>query len=368
MKAVVLLLFAGLGVNNLSGAESQLVKLDSADSKESAVSAVISKSTKNADIKATAESTANAVNAINANSTDKCLLNAIKQATPEHTVGDLRQSCAVKAPTLVKLRVGLEKQASKNPFAILPHKPNFVLPASVTSINQTPYIGTPVGAKLDDVEIKFQVSLKYLAMQDLIFEDLDLQFAFTTTSWWQAYNSAISAPFRETNYEPEVILNYHHAWSLLGLPVEQTSLSFNHQSNGQTGQLSRSWNRVILGFIFAPTKNMLWGFRTWYRLPEDKKISALDPAGDDNPDIEKFMGYGELGALWNISDKHSLEFMLRNNLRSDNRGAIQLGWSFPINDRLQGYVEYFNGYGESLIYYNHHAQRLGIGFKLTNWL
>ena len=174
MKAVVLLLFAGLGVNNLSGAESQLVKLDSADSKESAVSAVISKSTKNADIKATAESTANAVNAINANSTDKCLLNAIKQATPEHTVGDLRQSCAVKAPTLVKLRVGLEKQASKNPFAILPHKPNFVLPASVTSINQTPYIGTPVGAKLDDVEIKFQVSLKYLAMQDLIFEDDDL--------------------------------------------------------------------------------------------------------------------------------------------------------------------------------------------------
>ena len=186
MKAVVLLLFAGLGVNNLSGAESHLVKLDSTDSKKSAVSAVSSKSTKNADSKATAESTLNAVNAINAinaNSTDKCLLNALKQATPEHTVGDLRQSCAVKAPTLVKLRVGLEKQASKNPFAILPHKPNFVLPASVTSINQTPYIGTPVGAKLDDVEIKFQVSLKYLAMQDLIFEDLDLQFAFTTTSW-----------------------------------------------------------------------------------------------------------------------------------------------------------------------------------------
>jgi phospholipase A1 len=299
---------------------------------------------------------------------DECLLNALKQATAEKTVGELRESCIETAPTLFKRRVELERQASKNRFAIIPHKPNFVLPATVTSINQEPYIGTPVGSELDDVEIKFQVSLKYLFMQDLLFKDLDLQFAFTTTSWWQAYNAGISAPFRETNYEPEVILNYHHSWTLFGLPIEQTTLSFNHQSNGQTGQLSRSWNRIILGFAFAPTDNVLWGFKTWYRLPEDEKVTALDPSGDDNPDIEKYMGYGEIGVLWSISEKHSLEFMLRNNLRSKNKGAIQLGWSFPINERIQGYVEYFNGYGESLIYYNHHSQRLGIGFKLTNWL
>jgi phospholipase A1 len=329
MKAVVLLLSAGLGVTHVTAAGSQVDELDN---------------------------------------TDKCLLNGLKRGTPEQTVGELRESCLDIEPTLFKRRVNLEKQASKNRFAIIPHKPNFVLPASVTSINQDPYIGTPVGSELDDVEIKFQVSLKYLFMQDLIFRDLDLQFAFTTTSWWQAYNSDISAPFRETNYEPEVIFNYHHSWSLFGLPVEQTSLSFNHQSNGQTGQLSRSWNRVILGFAFAATENVLWGFRTWYRLPENEKITALDPSGDDNPDIEKYMGYGELGGLWSISDKHSLEFMFRNNLRSKNKGAIQLGWSFPINDRIQGYIEYFNGYGESLIYYNHHAQRLGIGFKLSNWL
>jgi hypothetical protein len=62
--------------------------------------------------------------------------------------------------------------------------------------------------------------------------------------------------------EPDVILNYHHSWSLLGLPVEQTTLPFNHQFNGQTGQLSRSWNRIILGFTFAPADNVLLGFRT----------------------------------------------------------------------------------------------------------
>lgn len=321
-----------------------------------------------AGIGVTTINTATAAEPVDHNAFDECVLVALKQAAPEQTVAELRQSCEKTAPTLLKHRVDLEKQASKNRFAIVPHKPNFVLPASVTSINQEPYVDTPVDSQLDDVEVKFQVSLKYLAVQDLVFKDLDLAVAFTTTSWWQAYNSEISAPFRETNYEPELIFNYHHSWSLLGLPIEQTSLSFNHQSNGQTGLLSRSWNRIILSFAFAPADNVLWGFRTWYRLPEDEKVDPLDPSGDDNPDIEKYMGYGELGGLWRISENNSLEFMFRNNLRSDkNRGAIQLGWSFPINGRLQGYVEYFNGYGESLIYYNRHSQRLGIGFKLTNW-
>ncbi|MFT2090048.1 phospholipase A [Paraglaciecola sp. 2405UD69-4] len=297
-----------------------------------------------------------------------CVLKAFKNAKPEQTIADIRKKCTYSKSNLVKKRVNLEQQASDNPFAILPHKPNFVLPASLTSINQEPYVDLPVDSELDDVEVKFQVSMKYRVAQDVIFNDLDLQVAFTATSWWQAYNGAISAPFRETNYEPELIFDYHHSWSLLGLPVEMTTLSFNHQSNGQTGSLSRSWNRIILGFTFAATEKMLWGFRTWYRIPEEEKKSPLDASGDDNPDIEKYMGYGELGGLWSISDKHSLEIMLRNNLRSDNKGAIQLGWSFPINDKIQGYVEYFNGYGESLIYYNYHTQRLGIGFKMTNWL
>jgi phospholipase A1/A2 len=37
----------------------------------------------------------------------------------------------------------------------------------------------------------------------------------------------------------------------------------------------------------------------------------------------------------------------------------------PLYGRLKGYVQYLNGYGESLIDYNHRQQSLGLGFGLT---
>ncbi|MFT4940544.1 MAG: phospholipase A1 [Paraglaciecola sp.] len=296
-----------------------------------------------------------------------CMAEAVKTAMPEQTVGELREQCSPAEKTAFGKRFALEQQASANPFAILPHKPNYVLPVTYSESNFAPYDGVLQGIEFDDVEAKFQVSLKYVAVENFFFHDLDVQFAFTATSWWQSYNSAISAPFRETNYEPELIFNYHNPWSLFGIPVGNTYLSLNHQSNGQSGALSRSWNRLIGGIAFN-VGDVAWGIRSWYRFPESEKTELGSPRGDDNPDIEKYLGYGELGALWQVTAGHNLEIMLRNNLRSDNKGAIQLGWSFPLSKHLRGYIEYFNGYGESLIYYDHAIERLGIGVKLTDWL
>ena len=292
---------------------------------------------------------------------------AVTSADPDQTIEELRKKCSEGGTGIVEERVILEESVTDNPFAILPHRPNYVLPISYAELNEDVYGDRLGGAELDDVEIKFQISLKFVAIEDMFYDDLDLELAFTSVSWWQAYNKNISAPFRETNYEPEIIFGYSKPWKLLGVPIRYTTLSFNHQSNGQSGSLSRSWNRIIGGLAFEH-KSVVWRLQAWWRIPEDEKQDPDDPSGDDNPDIEKYMGHGQLGVLWQLSRNHNLEMLLRNNLRSDNKGAVELGWTYPFATHFRGYVQYFNGYGESLIYYNVRSERLSLGIKFTDWL
>jgi len=293
-----------------------------------------------------------------------CLANESLEATRDTTIAEIRQKCEEtisKGP--IQKRHLLEERIGGNPFAILPHRQNYFLPLSYSELDEEIYEDELHGHSLDDVETEFQISIKFIIVKDLFVPNHNLEFGFTTTSWWQTYNGDISSPFRETNYEPELIFRSRNPWSLFGLPVKTSHLALNHQSNGQAGSLSRSWNRIIAG-VAIEDGNLAWGAQLWWRIPEDDNESS----SDDNPDIEKFIGQGQIGLLWKTSENHNLLVQVRNNLRSENRGSIKLGWSLPFSDRLRGYIQYFNGYGESLILYDKKSERLGIGFLLTDWL
>jgi len=130
--------------------------------------------------------------------------------------------------------------------------------------------------------------------------------------------------------------------------------------------LSRGWNRLYANLIWEQG-NFVFSLKPWWRIPEAPKTDPLSAEGDDNPDIEKYMGYFEFVTAYRRG-KQEYSVLVRNNLRSENRGAVQLEWTFPMYKRLRGYVEYFNGYGESLIDYNAHMQRIGVGFMLSDLL
>ena len=268
-------------------------------------------------------------------------------------------------PTAVRRRLAMEQAANDNPFLLLPHRPNYILPlAYSTDPNEEPF-GLQQGS-FDKMEMKFQVSLKFLLQEDFIGGKGNLYAAYTNRSWWQAYNTERSRPFRETNHEPELFLLYDTDWKVMGMRATSVLAGISHQSNGQGGTLSRSWNRVYFNFILEKG-NAVLSLKPWYRIPEQEKSAPDDPTGDDNPDIQKYMGSAEVGFLYR-KRAHSFTMMLRNNLRSDNRGAVEVGWSYPLKGGMKGYLQIFEGYGESLIDYDYRMTRVGMGVLLADWL
>ncbi|PYF84017.1 phospholipase A1 [Marinomonas alcarazii] len=269
---------------------------------------------------------------------------------------------AREANGLFKQRESRETATSSNPFVLTPHKPNYFLPIAYTSNpNDRAFLGDQADSeKLDSVEFKFQLSVKFPVAYDIVGRDTSLWFAYSQQAYWQAYNSGISAPFRDTNHEPEAFIVTKPKNGFLGIKPNYISYGFNHQSNGQSGDLSRSWNRFYVDFMFEKG-DTAFSFKPWYRIPESAEL-------DDNPNIENYYGYGEFNVI-HVIDDYTIDVMLRNNLKSsDNRGAIQVGFTFPLWGKTRGYVQYFNGYGQSLLDYNHQTQSLGIGIMLTNWL
>jgi phospholipase A1 len=262
------------------------------------------------------------------------------------------------AESAIDRRQAEERAAEAARLAIRPHKPNYVLPLSYNNRANQSF------ESLDPWDIKFQFSLKVELAPELFGGSL--LFGYTQLSFWQAFNKEVSSPFRETNYEPEIMWAYTRGRSADLLRHRGLVLGFVHQSNGRTQPFSRSWNRIYANFIFE-YEDLYFSVKPWYRIPEKSKSDPLDPRGDDNPDIVKYMGRGEATVMW-IRGPNRYGVMLRNNFDSPNRGAVQIDWSYPIRGKLQGYVQYFNGYGESLIDYNHRVNRFGIGLMLNNWL
>ncbi|MGL1956604.1 MAG: phospholipase A [Colwellia sp.] len=304
---------------------------------------------------------------------DECLLKNIKSAEKNTLVETLIKKCnksIERKPIrggVISKRIIAERAVRFDPYVISPHKMNYILPATVTNeINPDAYsdLGT-WDENFEEVEAKFQLSIKVPLLTDTLFTEGDgLYFGITLQSWWQIYSDNISKPFRETNYKPEIFyltpLNWHPFEGNTGLIV-----GFEHESNGRTQLLSRSWNRAYLNFLYEKD-NFALSFKPWWRVPEEDKTSEFDPKGDDNPDIGDYMGHFELSAVYKWRD-YEFSAMGRENF-SEHHGALELGFTFPLWGKLRGYAQYFTGYGESMIDYNHKQQRLGLGIALTNVL
>lgn len=257
----------------------------------------------------------------------------------------------------------LDKKDKQGTFRLISYKPTYFSVArwsnrpNLQPVSENPDYTVPESSPYNTWEAKFQLSFKTKVFQSMFRGKADLWVAFTQVAHWQLYNPDLSRPFRELNYEPEIIFNVPLKMDLLGGKIRMAGVAFNHQSNGRDLPRSRSWNRIIfhLGYERGPLSVI---FRPWLRISD---------SDDENPEITDYIGNGEITANYTLN-RHSLYMVATNTFTlKDNRGSLQLNYLFPIKGNLRGQAQFFHGYGETLIDYNHLQTTIGIGVSFIDW-
>ncbi|HET7261041.1 MAG TPA: phospholipase A [Casimicrobiaceae bacterium] len=257
--------------------------------------------------------------------------------------------------------------ATGYPFLVRLHNPNYVILRHADRVDATPssptHPWTQAPEDIDREELKFQVSFKARVWQSAD-RALATWLGYTQQSNWQVFNAPQSRPFRETDYEPEIMLVTQPDLPVAGNWRWQLfNLGFVHQSNGRSDPESRNWNRVYgqLGLEddrFGDGRLALF-VRPWLRIHESS-------TKDDNPDITDYLGYGDVTLLWRRGGQ-TLTITGRGNART-GKGALELEWSAPAVGPFRVYLQAFTGYGESLIDYNFRQTTFGVGFSLNDLL
>lgn len=213
---------------------------------------------------------------------------------------------------------------------------------------------------------KFQVSLKFrLFNENTTTPFLEkLYLAYSQTSLWAIGQS--SAPFYDSSYRPSFFFldDEVSQW-----PFRETSkLGFQagleHESNGKDGTASRSMN---LAFV-RPT--LTFPFKDKYFVSVSPKIyTYLEKS--DNPDIPYYRGYSDLLVKVGKSDGLQLATTLRKGTGREPYSVV-LDLSMPLDIEQLGnfggylHLQYFNGYGESLLDYNRRVQpQVRLGLMIT---
>ncbi|HSD06773.1 phospholipase A [Flavobacterium sp.] len=270
-------------------------------------------------------------------------------------------------PKNLTQRWEIDTTAVRSTFLLTPYKPIYILLGKYSthpndqphSENNSPEYIVPEGINYDNIELKFQLSFKTKVLQGVLWKSADLWVAYTQKSFWQVYNHDLSRPFREINYEPEVILNFPVNFKIFGFNTKMVGIAFNHLSNGKSDPFSRTLNRVI-AHAGLERKNWTVYLRTWYGLSDNS---------GDNPDISDYTGRTDLNLIY-TKNGHTVAFYgsYNMNFTSLPKGYAELSWSYPIKNNLKAYLQISHGYGESLIDYNHLQTTVGLGISLIEWL
>lgn len=212
----------------------------------------------------------------------------------------------------------------------------------------------------EDLKGRFQFSFKYKLFDDqssLIDSApwLDtFHLSYTQTSLWNW--SKESLPFEDTSYKPSFYFT-----------LDETSVydflafGYTHESNGQADEVSRSMDALFI--------QPIWSF------PLANSSLTLFPRflyylkkGRYNEDLTDYRGYIDLNLRYGNQDSWGINTLYRYGKSGQYSVQVDLTYPIrtPISIRTGGflYVQYFQGYGESMLSYDQQVGpilRVGLG-------
>jgi len=220
---------------------------------------------------------------------------------------------------------------------------------------------------------KFQLSFKYQLFRAESWESVNgreprgLYLSYTQTSLWDL--DELSSPFRDTSYKPRLFYLQEQNRREGKRLFFDFELGFAHESNGKAEEDSRALN---MGYIKPTVSYYIGATRRFYIAP--MVVSYIDKA--ENPDIAKYRGHVDLVVGYGSGNKNVRDWsawaLLRQGDDSD-KNSYEINVAAPLmrltSDHVNGWLllQYFHGYGESLIDYNQRLQpqfRLGIGMLI----
>lgn len=222
----------------------------------------------------------------------------------------------------------------------------------------------------EDPLAKFQFSFKYRLATLIDAEPEGLpttfQLGYTQRSLWDL--DADSSPFYDTSYMPEF---FFEKLGTIGdgrgrggwLDWVGVQAGVRHESNGRDGDASRSLNVAYMRFAFH-----IGDPESWHMLVSPEVYYYITEI-DDNPMLNRFRYYGSLELVFQRGDGISFSMTGRPGKDFDHL-TYQLDLHIPIRIGLLDHesyflIQYFDGYGESLLDYNIKTQSLRAGISLV---
>lgn len=203
-------------------------------------------------------------------------------------------------------------------------------------------------------DVKFQISLAIRLTDTVLPWNSFLFLMYTQKTFWNVFENSL--PMHDLNFNPGI--GWSKPFFNKNRYVGKLTLLLEHESNGRDGEDSRSWNRISFYVSTIIDEWLMVHAKFW--------IPIID--GENNKDILRYCGIYQSGVVITTPNKKfnfGLTLVKREGWNFNFNTIFEASWKVHEKSNLNLFLQYYNGYGESLLDYNqfHSRLRVGIVFK-----